>query len=111
MCSRASRRTTRSFLTTEDSTWLTSGAPSASDALRNFEVVEVLEGSARQQRARLSELGVTRASVKSRDTATAPHDVLRELGLREGSDDVVAVTRRDGRVIRVLCRPAAARGR
>ena len=95
----------------EDSTWLTSGAPSASDALRSFEVVEVLEGSARQQRARLSELGVTRASVKSRDTGTAPHDVLRELGLREGSDDVVAVTRRDGRVIRVLCRPAAARGR
>jgi hypothetical protein len=90
-----------------ESTWLTGDTPLHSPAVRSYEVLAELSGSAKQQRATLAANGVERLSVKCRDTADTPSNVLRDLGLREGADAVLVVTRRAGRVVRALCRAAA----
>ncbi len=95
----------------EASTWLTSGHPSSSPALRSHLVVAELTGSPRAQRRQLAELGVARVTVKSRDVAAEPREVLRDLRVREGGEHVVVLTRRGGRVISLLTQPAVARSR
>ena len=91
------------------STWLTSDRASTTPAMRSYLVVEPLAGSSRQQRRRLADLGVRRATVKSRDVDVQPRRVLRDLGLAEGPEWVVVMTRRSGRVLSVLTQPAGAR--
>ena len=90
-------------------TWLTGPRPSTCPALRSHLVVEELRGSPRQQRRRLADLGIRRATVKSRDVDVEPRQVLRSLGLTEGPGHVLALTRRDGQSITLLVEPAAAR--
>lgn len=89
-----------------DSSWLTSDRHSDSLALRSHLVIAPLEGSARQQRRQLAELGIDRLTVKSRDTGTSPASVLRELDVREGNHHVLVMTRRGGHQVRFVCEPA-----
>jgi hypothetical protein len=91
------------------STWLTSEHPSTSPALRSHLVLAELTGTARQRRRTLADLGVTRATVKSRDVDVEPRRVLRELGLAEGPERVIVMTRRGDRPVSYLVEPAAAR--
>ena len=91
------------------SSWLTSDRPSTSPALRSFHINAELTGSPRQQRRQLADLGVRRATVKSRDVDVSPRAVLRELGLSEGPEHVLVLTRRAGRVVTLLTEPSAAR--
>jgi hypothetical protein len=93
----------------DDSTWLTSDQPSAGPAARSFHINAELTGSPRQQRRQLADLGVRRATVKSRDVDVSPRAVLRELGLAEGPEHVLVLTRRAGRVVTLLTEPSAAR--
>ncbi len=92
-----------------ESTWLAS--PEETDAvyLRSFAVIEELQGSTTSQRRQLDRLGVDGLTVKSRDAGVAPHAVLRELDRREGNDHVLVMTRRAGRTVRIVCRPAPRR--
>ena len=92
-----------------DSSWLTGNVPSSTPALRSFYLVEELVGSTRQQRRQLADRGVRRATVKSRDVDVQPRGVLRDLGLAEGPEHVLVLTRRAGRVVTLLAEPAAAR--
>jgi len=87
------------------SSWLTSDAPAPSVALRSHRVIAVLEGTGKQQRAQLRDLGVTRATVKCRDVAVEPGRLLREVGLREGPDDILVVTTISGRRTTLLVEP------
>jgi hypothetical protein len=89
-----------------DSSWLTGDRPSSSPALRSYLVLAELAGSLRQQRRQLADLGVTRLTVKSRDVAVEPREVLRSLGVTEGPERVLVMTRRDGRVLSLLTQPA-----
>jgi len=91
------------------SSWLTGDRPSTSPALRSHLVIERLTGSERQQRRRLADLDVRRATVKCRDVDAEPGKVLRGLGLTEGPGLVLALTRHDGQAITLLVEPAAAR--
>ena len=93
------------------STWLTSDRSCASPAVRSYLMVAELTGSTRQQRRVLADLGVARLVVKSRDVEIDPARVLRELGVREGGDHVLVLTRRAGRTISLLAQPAVARSR
>ena len=63
-------------------------------------------GSPKQQRRQLAGLGVTRLTVKSRDVAAEPREVLRSLGVTEGAEHVLVMTRRDGRALSLLTQPA-----
>jgi len=92
-----------------ESSWLTGESPADHPALRSFRVVERLQGSAREQRARLRAVGVSRASIKCRDVRAQPGQVLRDLGLAEGPDAVVILTRLDGTAITVLAERYQAR--
>jgi hypothetical protein len=92
-----------------DSTWLTGARPSTSPALRSYLMIEELTGGTRQQRRRLAELGVARATVKSRDVDVDPREARRSLGIAEGPERVIVLTRRGGRVVSLLTQPAAAR--
>lgn len=89
-----------------DSSWLTGEAPSSSPALRSYLVVAELVGSPRQQRRQLADRAVSRLTVKSRDVAAEPREVLRSLGLTEGPDLVLVMTRREGRALSLLTQPA-----
>ena len=93
------------------STWLTGDRTSTSPALRCFLVDVELSGTTRQQRRVLADRGVTRATVKSRDIDVDPTAVLRTLGLREGPEHVLVLTRHAGRTVSLLTQPAAARDR
>jgi hypothetical protein len=44
--------------------------------------------------------------VKSRDVAVEPREVLRSLGVAEGPERVLVMTRREGRVLSLLTQPA-----
>ncbi len=88
-----------------DSSWLTGDRPASSPALRSYLVLAELAGSARQQRRQLVDLGVSRLTVKSRDVAAEPRAVLRSLGVTEGPDRVLVMTRRDGRALSLLTQP------
>jgi hypothetical protein len=94
-----------------DSTWLTGGRSCSSPAVRSHLVVAELAGPTRQQRRQLADLGVQRLTVKSRDVSIEPAAVLRSLGVREGGEHVLILTRRGGRSLSLLARPAAARSR
>ena len=76
-----------------DSSWLTGETPSSSPALRSYLVLAELVGSPRQQRRQLADLEVSRLTVKSRDVAAEPRDVLRSLGVTEGPERVLVMTR------------------
>lgn len=89
-----------------DSSWLTGEQPSSSPALRSYLVLAELAGSARQQRRQLASHHVGRLTVKSRDVAVEPREVLRSLGVPEGPERVLVMTRRDGRVVSFLTQPA-----
>ncbi len=91
---------------TPESSWLTGDAPSGSPALRSYLVVTELTGSARQHRRQLADLGVTRLTVKSRDVAAEPRAVLKSLGVTEGPERVLVMTRREGRALSLLTQPA-----
>ena len=93
----------------DESTWLASDSPIDVPYLRSFAVIEQLHGSTTSQRRQLDRLGVDVLTVKSKDVGVAPHSVLRDLDRREGNDHVLVVTRRSGRAIRLLCRPALMR--
>ncbi|MCX6434382.1 MAG: class I SAM-dependent methyltransferase [Actinobacteria bacterium] len=93
----------------EDSSWLTSDLPSASPTLRSLHIIDELTGSPRQKRRQLADFGVRRATVKSRDVDVQPRGALRELGLAEGPEHVLVLTRRAGRVVTLLTEPATAR--
>jgi hypothetical protein len=93
----------------DDSSWLTSDRASTSPAARSFHINAELTGSPRQQRRQLADLGVRRATIKSRDVDISPRAVLRELGLSEGPEHVLVLTRRAGRVVTLLTEPSAAR--
>jgi hypothetical protein len=88
------------------SSWLTGERPSTSPALRSYLVLAELAGSPRQQRRLLADEGVRRLTVKSRDVTLEPRAVLRSLGLAEGPERVLVVTRREGRVVSLLTQPA-----
>ncbi len=90
-------------------TWLTGDHRSTHPALRGHEVISDLPGNDRQARRQLADLGVTAATVKSRDASVGPREVLRALGLREGPGQAVVVTTVAGRQHRVLVGPAQPR--
>lgn len=90
-------------------TWLTGDHRSTHPALRGHEVISDLPGNDRLARRQLAGLGVTTATVKSRDASVSPTSVLRALGLREGPGQVVVVTTMAGRQHRVLGGPAQPR--
>lgn len=92
-----------------ESSWLTGPAASVTPLLRSFLVRAHLTGSRREQRRLLADLGVRRATVKSRDVAAEPRQVLRDLALGEGPEHVIILTRRAGRLVSYLTEPAAAR--
>lgn len=92
-----------------ESSWLTSARPSATPAFRSFLLIEQLTGSTRAQGRRLAALGVDRLTVKSRDVSVDPRRTLRELGVAEGPERVIIMTRRAGRAVSLLAEPAAAR--
>lgn len=90
-------------------TWLTGDHCSSHPALRGHEVIADLPGNDRQARRQLADLGVTAATVKSRDASVTPRDALRALGLREGPGQSVVITTVAGRQHRVLVGPAQPR--
>jgi hypothetical protein len=86
------------------SSWWTGPAADLLPLARTFPIVAELTGPPRTQRRLLDEHGVDALAVKSRDTGEAPATILRELGRRPGTRDVLVVTRRNDRVVRYLCR-------
>lgn len=94
-----------------DSTWLTGDHCPNGPLVRGYRVVTQLGGATKQQRRALADLGVIRATVKSRDVDVDPNTLLRSLGLSEGGTHVLVLTRRAGRTIVVLTEPAPARSR
>ena len=88
-----------------DSSWLTGDHDVSHPALRSFRVIAELDGPPRERRRRLSSLGITHASVKCRDVAVQPQQVLRDLGLLEGSGPVIAVTRSREATMMLLAEP------
>lgn len=90
--------------------WLTGDADVRHPALRSFRVLADLQGPPRDRRRHLASLGVTRASVKCRDVAAEPGRVLRDLGLREGTGEVIVVTRLAGATRTLLAEPLPAAG-
>lgn len=81
------------------STWLVGARPTTSPVLRSFRVLAELTGSARERRRTVAALGVDRLVVKSRDVRTDPAAVRRELGVAEGGNHVLVLTRRAGRTV------------
>jgi hypothetical protein len=77
--------------------------------VRSYLVTEELAGPPRQQRRRLAELGVQRLTVKSRDVDIDPAATRRALGVREGPDQVLILTRRGGRTLSLLATAAVTR--
>ncbi|MFN8171462.1 MAG: hypothetical protein U0R65_06325 [Candidatus Nanopelagicales bacterium] len=88
-----------------DSNWLAGDEGGASPALRSYRVVAELTGSAREKRRALAALGVERVVVKSRDVRVDPALVRRDLGVGEGGEHVVVLTRRGGRTVSMLAVP------
>jgi hypothetical protein len=95
----------------EESSWLTGDHASTSPALRSYLVTAELTGGSRQRRRQLADFGITRCTVKSRDVSADPRAELKSLGVSEGPDAVVVMTRRAGRVVSWLTQPASARPR
>lgn len=87
------------------SSWLTGDAPAAHAALRSHRVVTRLDGPAREQRRRLHDLGITRATVKCRDVTATPAAVLRQLGMKEGNQHAIVLTFHAGRPVTVVVEP------
>jgi hypothetical protein len=87
------------------STWMTGDAPATHAALRSHRVVSVLHGPAREQRRRLQDLGITRATVKCRDVTATPAAVLRQLGIKEGNQHAIVLTFHAGRPVTVVVEP------
>ena len=88
-----------------DSIWVTGDSPARSPDLRSYLVLAELTVNPRQQRRQLVDLEVSRLTVKSRDVAAEPRAVLRSLGVTEGPDRVLVMTRRDGRALSLLTQP------
>lgn len=95
----------------QGSTWLTGDNPPDSPVVRGYRVIAELDGAPRQQRRALADLGVARATVKSRDVDVDPRSVLRSLGLAEGGTHVIVLTRHEGRTLAVLTETAPVRSR
>jgi len=93
-----------------ESTWLTGPAPTWTPLLRSYEVIARLEGSSKAQRRQVAELGLSRLTAKTRDVDVAPSAALRSLGVDEGPEAVLVLTRRAGRQLSLVARPAARRG-
>ena len=89
----------------DDSIWLTGDHEVSHAALRAFRVVAELAGAPRDRRRLLRQHGVTRASIKCRDVPVHPSQVLRDLGLLEGTGSVIAVMRLAGSTRMVLAEP------
>lgn len=88
------------------SSWLAGDEPAyATPALRGFRVVTELTGSTRDRRRALRDLGIERVVVKSRDVSIDPATVRRDLGVAEGGDHVLVLTRRAGRMVTYLALP------
>lgn len=87
------------------SSWCTSEHAVQHPAVRSHRVIAVLDGSTRAQRRQLHDLGVTRATVKSRDVPASPATVLRDLGLREGLDSVLVLTQLNGHRVTAVVEP------
>ncbi|MBI1350563.1 MAG: hypothetical protein GC156_05535 [Actinomycetales bacterium] len=90
-----------------DSTWLTGTHAASSPMLRNYEVLDELRGSAREQRRQLARLGIRRVAVKSREVEVDPRTVLRALGAEEGPDAVIVLARSGSRTMTLVTRAAA----
>ena len=91
-----------------DGVWLTSQTPLAGSiaaALRQYRVITELTGSITEQRRTLDRLAIGSLTVKSRDAQIAPAVALRELRRPEGSDAVLVLARRGGRIGRWLTQP------
>ncbi len=89
----------------EGSSWLTGPASPSHPGLRGYRVLSELRGSSRQRRRQLEDLGVTHATVKSRDGRMRPAEVLSSLGITEGLEHVIVVTRCSGRTVTVVTEP------
>ena len=87
------------------SSWLTGDEDVSHPALRSFRVIAQLAGPSRDRRRQLTDLGITRASVKCRDVDIRPAQVLRDLGLSEGTGPVIAVTRLSGGTVTIVAEP------
>lgn len=89
----------------DGSSWLTGPVSPTHPGLRGYRVLSELHGSARQRRRQLDELGITRATVKSRDSRISPAQVLASLGIPEGLEHVIIVTRIGGRTVTLVTEP------
>lgn len=86
----------------DGTTWLTGDDPIVHPGARCHRVLAELQGSSRDRRRQLADLGVTRAIVKSRDARRQPAEILRDLGITEGPGHVIIETRLHGRTITVV---------
>jgi len=92
-----------------ESTWLccdVEPTPGLDGLARSFHVTTELAGSRTDMRRELRRRSIERLTVKSRDAASEPRQVLRDLGCTEGPGAVLILTRRDGRSISLLAEPA-----
>ena len=90
------------------STWLTGPEPARTPLVRSYETLAVLSGSSRDQRRQVAALGLRRLTAKTRDVDVTPDKALRSLGVAEGPDAVLVLTRESGRLLSLLARPASA---
>lgn len=90
----------------DGSAWLTGPESPSHPGLRPFRVISELHGSPRQRRRQLADLGIGRATVKTKGGRLNPADVLASLGIAEGPDHVIIVLRSSGRTITVVTEPA-----
>lgn len=92
------------------STWLTCDAAPVSSLqhlVRAYRVIEILDGSTKDQRRRLRELGIDRLVVKCRDVRRDPQQVLRELRCAEGGSRTLVLTTHAAAGLSVLVEPVA----
>jgi predicted O-methyltransferase YrrM len=86
----------------DGTTWLTGDRPIDHPGARGHRVLLELQGSSRDRRRQLAALGITRATVKSRDARRQPFEILRDLGIAEGPGHVIIETRLHDRTITVV---------
>ena len=90
-------------------TWLTGDHPSLHPALRSHQVVADLSRNDREARRQLADLSIAAASIKCRDVAATPRDILRALRIAEGPEHAIVATTVGGNQRRVLVQPAQTR--